>query len=99
MAVLGRRRLEEAHRRQVAGLESCEEVVGIVLMVCRVRIVRARNIAVPDRRDRARPRMCGVGGRGIVLERLMMRDVVERGERWRTRRRRIGLPVTPGGAI
>src|SRR5262249_45745430 len=91
MAILEGRGLEEAYRRQVAGVERVEEVVDVVLMVARLGHRRAGNEAAADRSHRAGTRVLSISRRREVLERLVVRDVVDRGERGRPRRGRIGL--------
>ena len=70
VAVLIGRRLEEAHGREVAGLQGRPEVGHVVL------VVGAAVIAGADGRDRTRANMLRIGRRGVVLERLVVRDVV-----------------------
>ena len=91
--VLECRRLEEAHRRQVAGVQRGEEVVDVVLMIGGFGIARAGNLAVADRRHRARARMGRIARRGVVLERLVVRNVVGRVEGKGPRRGRIAEPL------
>ena len=80
MAVLERRCLQEAHRRQVVGTERIEEVVNVVIVVGRLRRVGAADQAVPDRLDRTRTRVRGIAGRLVILEPGVVRDVVYREE-------------------
>src|SRR5438132_848655 len=76
---------------QVAGPEGVEEVVEIVLMVGPA--VERR----PDVQHRIRPRMRRVGGRYVVLEERVMRDVVLG---WTSvRRRGRTLSVAPGAPV
>ena len=77
MAILEGGSLQEADRRQIVSLECSKEVVGVISVVGRLLGRGAGDEAVADRRDRARPHMHRIGGRRIVLEPGVMRDVVE----------------------
>jgi len=61
--------LQIRNGREIAGVDGIIEVLHVVLMV------RAIAIAA-DHRDRAWMRMGGIGGRRVVLERLVMRNVI-----------------------
>ena len=68
VAVLVARRLEEAHRGQVAVVGSGPEVPEVVLVL--------RLVVVADGRGRGRRQVVRVGGRGEVLEGVVVRLVV-----------------------
>ena len=68
MSVLEGRRLDEGHRRQIAGFERIVEVGDVVLMV--------RLVGLADHGDRGRAQMMRVARRGVVHEGLVMRRIV-----------------------
>ena len=69
MTVLVLRGLQEAHRRQVPGLERGVEVGQVVVVV--------RLVGVADRGDRRRRQVLRVRRRLVVLERRVVRAVVD----------------------
>ena len=69
MAILIARSLEEVDGREVAGVDGIVEIMHVVLVVGGV-VVQAHV------RHRGRTRMRGVGGRFVVLERLVVRNVI-----------------------
>src|SRR6266851_1219599 len=70
MSVLVRWRFEEVHRREIARLDRGKEVVDVILMI--------RGTGVSNFRNRRGPRVTWIGGRRVVLEESMMRDVIAR---------------------
>ena len=99
MPIFERRRLQEAHGRQVTCLERAEEVMDVILVIGRIRGVGMRDQAVTDGLDRARTGVRRIPGRRIVLEPGVVRDVIHRCERRRARRGRVGFPRAAGRAV
>src|SRR5215469_17556417 len=89
MAGLIRGSLEETDGWEVAGADGREEILNIVLIVRRI----AR---VTNRHDGRGPRVRGVSGRRIELERIIVNAVVALSDArvWRS-----GASATPGGAV
>ena len=71
MTVLRGNRFHKTDRRQIAGRKRIKEIVQIVLVVRAV-------VRGTDYGDRTRPQMLRIGGRGVVLKKRVMRDVVLR---------------------
>ncbi len=99
MPVFKRLSLQEADRRQIAGLQRREEVVDIVLVIGRFRRVGVRDQAVTDRLHGTRAGVSRVAGRRIVLEPGVVRDVVDRRGSRLARRCGAGLTQAAGGAV
>ena len=78
MAVLIGGQLDERHRREVAGLHRVVEVLQVILVVGRIGRLAVGLKRVADRRlERTRARVGRVGGRCVILEPVVMRDVVD----------------------
>src|SRR5271170_4345721 len=60
--------LQETEGGEVTPLDGVKEVVNVVLVICRT--------AVPDLFDRSRTRMRRVSCAGVILERLVVRNVI-----------------------
>ena len=91
VAILVARRFQEGHRGEVPCLDRIEKVVNVVL------VVRVESSGVPMDRDRGGP---GVGQvlRGcVVLERLVVRNVVDFGDAGYCRQGRAAAAA--GGAV
>ena len=86
MASLVRRRLDEGDRGQVVGAERGPQRVEVVLVV--------RLIALmADQRGRARRQVMGIGGRLVVLERVVMLVILRAAQRLRRGRARLRREV------
>src|SRR6266702_7502768 len=91
MTVFERGGFEETHGRQLVRVQRGEEIVDVIVVVGRIRRVGMRYQAAADGLDRTRTGVGRIPRRRVVLEPGMVRNVIDRGELWRTRRGRVGL--------